>query len=255
MLLCSQIQVPTLPATASLPAVPSVAWIKSDVPLSGFDLKSWAAGQSHFTNPVSATVTAASLFLTAHHFLLEGNQSAAENCIQKALGLQSTQPAAATTSSSASWLVLAANSLLKRDPDSCELWLRQAERSLHQKSTVVDSPEFQHVAGDLFVLQACLMAQTNHRQKSASLLLEAFLCHMQAKSFGSAALDLLLRSRLLALECKWTDAAEVLELAENTLDGLPKLPTPESVRLRKAIANDREAILRRQNVECVAMSN
>jgi len=255
VLLCSQIQVPTLPATASLPAVPSVAWIKSDFPLSGLDLKSWAYAHSPSNNPVSAPVTAASLFLTAHHFLLVGNQSAAENCIQKALGLQSTQPAAATTSSSASWLVLAANSLLKRDLDSCELWLRQAERSLHQKSIVVDSPEFQHVAGDLFVLQACLMAQTNHRQKSASLLLEAFLCHVKAKSFGPAALDLLLRSRLMALECKWTDALAILELAENTLDGLPKPLNPETVRLRTAIASDRDAILRRQNVECIALSN
>jgi len=251
VLLCGQIHVPTLPRSFSPPAVHPIAWIKSDAPLAGSDLQAWAVGQSHSKIPVSAPVTAASLFLKAHHFLCDGNQSAAESCVQKALGLQASQPA----SSCDSWLILAANALFKRDLDSCELWLRHAERSLHHKSTVVDSPEFHRQAGDLFVLQACLFAQTNHRQKSANLLLEAFLCHMNAKAFGSAALDLVLRSRLMALEFKWTDAMEILDLAENTLDSLPKPPNAETVRLQKTIVNDRNALLRRQNVECVALSN
>jgi hypothetical protein len=147
----------------------------------------------------------------------------ADCCLQKAITLQSGAGAADDFPSPASsWLVLATSSLLGNDLDSCETWLHQAERSMHTMAIDVNSESFQIAAGDLFAIQACLLAQTRHWRKSEKLLLEAFRCHMQAGVYESAVRDLILKARVLVHRRKWQEADALLVEAATLANSLTK---------------------------------
>jgi hypothetical protein len=271
-LLCGLIPIPTLPEVASAAVSPAVVW------LGGSESLTDNSSQRHLNASEVATgsvlpaarilqdklklATIAWLFEQAHQLLLKDDPVAADRCLQKAIGLQSSveEPGSAVRPTRG-WLVLAANSLLKRDFDSCELWLRQTERSLGHQSPGVDSDEFQRAAGDLFAIQACLFAQTSHFQKSASQFMEAFLCHTKAHAWCSAATDLTLRSRLLILESQWTEAEEILQHAEQAALRAEEALSPEQARpddvdrVLRTIRLDRAFAAKRQRQAFISAFN
>ena len=275
VLLCGLIPVPTLPEVNTAAVSPAVIWLGSSESLATSLLPRNSKTQETTGEASNSTLvpgqafndqlkiaTVAWLFEQAHQLLLKDDPVGADRCVQKAVGLQSTADGAnAAAGRGSSWLILAANALVKRDYDSCELWLRQAERSFSHHSPGVDSTEFQRLAGDLFAVQACLFAQTSHFQKSACQLMEAFLCHTKAHAWCSAALDLILRSRLLMLECQWRDAEEVLQQAEQTALRAEEQLSPEQVRsedvdrLLRTIRMDRALVAKSQRQAFIAALN
>ena len=272
-LLCSLLPVPTLPQVAAASVPPAVVWLGSSesitASLMGRDSKTAEATASgsastaaQLLNVQMKRATVAWLFEQAHQLLLKDDPVAADGSIQKALGLQSAAGGTGSTFGQAgSWLILAANSLLKFDLDSCELWLRQAERTMGHQSPSVDSAEFQRLAGDLFAIRACLFAQASHYQKSACQFMEAFLCHSKAQNWCSAATDLVLRSRLLMLESKWSDAENILLQAEQTAlraeEHLsPEQPRPADVdRILRTIRLDRALAVQTERQAIIAALN
>lgn len=255
-LLCHEIRTPTIPQCRDSAMPNSVVWIQAEKPLSQhtpadvIELSERSAREAE-----QRSESAPSLFLSAHRLLAAGDPLLADRCIQKALiSLASHSERSPDVSPAASWLVLATSSLLKSNWDSCETWLRQAERSLHQTENI-DSALFRHAAGDLFAIQACLLSQTHHHEKAAKLLIEAFQCHLQAKSSASAAQDLILRSRLLIRERKWENAETILTQAERvTARGITN-QDPDAARLQKIINRDRASIRDCCRIVRIAESN
>ena len=204
----------------------------------------------------SATLTAEHLFLSAHKLMVAGKFAMADRCLQKALQLHSTSPSNSVQSRpTVAWLVLATNALLKQDLDSCETWLRQAERTMHGKDLNVESPEFQWAAGDLFAIKACLIAQTRNRIKAETFLTHALACHIKAGANFSTSLDLILQARLRLLDRNLKEAELLLAQAEMTLERCLDNSLSEVERLRQAIQSDRQIIRDRQRVLMVAESN
>ncbi len=234
ILLCDQIRTPTiLPRVEGTTALPLV-WIKGEQHLSSANSSKKIEGAlcDFQVQDEAADKSVAHLFRVAHQFLTVGDLAMADRCLQKALALQSRVHSQVESNSPAtSWLVLATCSLIKKDFDSCETWLRQAERSLHTLTTDVDSNSFQQSAGDLLAMQACLFAQTQHWQKAEKLLLEAFRCHMQAGNFEAAVRDLILKARVLMLSRKWQEADSLLQDAirlSGKLSAGPEIVDPSS---------------------------
>lgn len=253
-LLCDRIPCPILPGIGCSQVTEPVLWSESPSPLSKKSVEStWQSLASHL--PKADLESAAGLFLAAHVALLRSDLPSAERSIQKAIAIQGRQPDESPhRTPGASWFVLAAASLLKRDLDSCETWLKAAERTLHAKGSDVDSPEFRHAVGDLFVLQGCLYAQTSHHAKAGRLMIEAFRCHLESESYLSAATDLILRARLLMLDRDWTAAAEILTQAESTLQRASNA-TSQSRQLQATIDKDRLAIAKSMHAFLVAECN
>lgn len=210
----------------------------------------------HQGSDKSPGLTAEYLFLSAHQLLAAGKPGMADRCLQKALQLHSTMPHAPNQNKpTMAWIVLATSSLLKNDLDSCETWLKQAERSMHCKDLNIESPEFQRAAGDLFAIKACLIAQSRNRGKADTFLTHALACHIKAGANLSTAHDLILQARLRLQDRSLKEAELLLSQAEMTLERCLDDSLADVERLRQAIQNDRQAISKRQQVLIVAESN
>ncbi len=257
-LLCRLIATPAVPRVNANSGVPQILWVHGKQSLSGagdgfIPSHSLCDAQS---DSGKLEDSAELLFLAAHQLLANGDLPASDYCLQKALSLQAgrTLPTL-NLSPGSSWLILASNSLLKRDFDSCETWLRQAERSLHGKNLDVTSPEFLSSAGDLFAIQACLFAQTQHRIKAGKMFSQAMDCHFQAQLFAAAAQDLVLHARLLMLGKSWNEAAARLQKAKELLEGKLPASDPDRLRLQRVISDEISKMGRHQKAIAIAESN
>jgi hypothetical protein len=258
VLLCSRVRTPSLPLMVPIDGALPVLWLQSNTSLEHlpFDgAKTFELADQQVAED-SATLTAEHLFQSAHKLMVAGKFAMADRCLQKALQLHSTSPSNSVQSRpTVAWLVLATNALLKQDLDSCETWLKQAERTMHGKNLNVESPEFQRTAGDLFAIKACLIAQTRNRTKAETFLTHALACHIKAGANFSTALDLILQARLRLLDCHLKEAELLLAQAEMTLERCLDNSLSEVERLRQAIQSDRQIIRDRQRVLMVAESN
>lgn len=142
------------------------------------------------------------LLQAAQRLLAAGAIASADRCIQKSLNLLATDADRSKDGLDVTrWLVLATNSLLKHDFESCGLWLRQAKRSIQRMAGEIDSTELSHLKGDFLAIEACLKFQHRQLPAAETLLSEAFRYHSDSGSTCSVALDLILRSRCrLALQ-------------------------------------------------------
>ena len=258
VLLCSRVRTPSLPSTIPIDGALPVLWFQSNTSLEHLPFTDAhtieLADQQVAAN--SPRLTAEHLFLSAHRLMAAGKFAMADRCLQKALQLHSaTTSNSVQTRPSIAWLVLATNALLKQDLDSCETWLKQAERTLHGKDLNVESPEFQRSAGDLFAIKACLIAQTRNRTKAETFLTHALACHIKAGSDFSTAQDLILQARLRLLDRNLKEAELLLAQSEMTLERCLDSSLSDVERLRQAIQSDRQAISSRQRVLMVAESN
>ena len=257
VLLCSRVRTPSLPPMVPIDGALTVLWLQSNTSLEHlpFDGACTVLADQQVAED-SATLTAEHLFLSAHKLMVAGKFAMADRCLQKALQLHSTSPSNSVQSRpTVAWLVLATNALLKQDLDSCETWLRQAERTMHGKDLNVESPEFQWAAGDLFAIKACLIAQTRNRIKAETFLTHALACHIKAGANFSTSLDLILQARLRLLDRNLKEAELLLAQAEMTLERCLDNSLSEVERLRQAIQSDRQIIRNRQRVLMVAESN
>jgi tetratricopeptide (TPR) repeat protein len=257
-LLCSHVRTPSLPCTMPIDGALPVLWFQSNTSLEHLAFADAStlelADQQVAEN--SPSLTAEHLFLSAHRLMAAGKFALADRCLQKALQLHSATPSnSAQNRPSIAWLVLATSALLKQDLDSCETWLKQAERTMHGKDLNVESPEFQRAAGDLFAIKACLIAQTRNRTKAETFLTHALACHIKAGANFSTAQDLILQARLRLLDRNLREAELLLAQAEMTLERCLDTSLSDVERLRQAIQSDRQVISSRQRVLMVAESN
>lgn len=258
VLLCSRVRTPSLPSDIPVDGALPVLWFQGHASLEHLSTASTNELElaDHQVADKSPSVTAEYLFLSAHQLMAAGKSGIADRCLQKALQMQSMMPQNPNQNKSTmSWLVLATNSLLKHDLDSCETWLKQAERSMHGKDLNVESTEFQRAAGDLFAIKACLIAQTPDRAKTDTFLTHALACHIKAGANLSTAHDLILQARLRMLDRSLTEAELLLAQAEMTLERCLDDSLADVERLRQTIQNDRQAISNRRRVLMVAESN
>lgn len=258
VLLCSRVRTPSLPSAIPADGALPVVWFQSSASL---DQSSVADAHEpeltdHQGSDQSPGLTAEYLFLSAHQLLAAGKPGMADRCLQKALQLHSAMSHSPNQHKpTMAWLVLATSSLLKNDLDSCETWLKQAERALHGKDLNVESPEFQRAAGDLFAIKACLITQSRNRAKADTFLTHALACHIKAGANLSTAHDLILQARLRLLDRNLKEAELLLAQAEMTLERCLDDSMADVERLRQAIRSDRQAISRRRQVLMAAESN
>jgi hypothetical protein len=258
VLLCSRVRTPSLPSAILVGGALPVLWFQGNASLEHLSIADTNALElaDHQIGDTAPGVSAEYLFLSAHKLMVAGKFGMADRCLQKALQLQSTmQHAPDQNKPTMVWLVLATNSLLKNDLDSCETWLKQAERSMHGKDLNVESPEFQRTAGDLFAIKACLIAQTRNRTKAETFLTHALACHIKAGANLSTAHDLILQARLRLLDRNLKDAELLLAQAEMTLERCLDDSMADVERFRQAIQSDRQTITKRQRVLMMAESN
>lgn len=258
VLLCSRVRTPSLPSAIPIDGALPVVWFQSTASL---NLSSIADSHEmeladHQGGDKSPGLTAEYLFLSAHQLLAAGKPGMADRCLQKALQLHSSMPHAPNQNKpTMAWIVLATSALLKNDLDSCETWLMQAERSMHGKDLNVESQEFQRVAGDLFAIKACLIAQSRNRGKADTFLTHALACHIKAGANLSTAHDLILQARLRIQDRCLKEAELLLSQAEMTLERCLDNSMTDVERHRQAIQSDRQTLSCRRRVLMVAASN
>jgi hypothetical protein len=235
-----------------------VVWFQSNASLDHLSMADTTALElaDHQVGDKSPELSAEYLFLSAHKLMAAGKFGMADRCLQKAVQLHSTVPHSSPQKRpTMAWLVLATSSLLKNDLDSCETWLKQAERSMHGKDLNVESPAFQRAAGDLFAIKACLIAQSPNRAKADTFLTHALACHIKAGANLSIAHDLILQARLKLLHRNLKAAELLLAQSEMTLERCLDHSLSDVEQLRQAIQSDRQTISQRQRVLMVAESN
>lgn len=258
VLLCSRVRTPSLPSAMPIDGALPVLWFQSNASLEHLpfaDSNSFKLADQQIAENLPH-LTAEYLFLSAHKLMAAGKSGMADRCIQKALHLHSTMPSnSAQSRPTLAWLVLATNALLKQDLDSCETWLKQAERAMHGKDLNVESPEFQQAAGDLFVTKACLIAQSPNRAKAETFLTHALACHIKAGANFSTAQDLIIQARLRRLDRNLKMAELLLTQAEMALERCLDNSLSDVERLREAIQSDRKMIRNRQRALMTAESN
>ena len=258
VLLCSRVRTPSSPSAIPVDGTLPVVWFQSNASLDQSSISEaheleLADQQGSDKSP---GLTAEYLFLSAHQLMAAGKFGMADRCLQKALQLHSSMSRAPDQNKpTMAWLVLATSSLLRNDLDSCETWLKQAERSMHGKDLNVESPEFQRAAGDLFAIKACLIAQSPNRAKADTFLTHALACHIKAGANLSMAHDLILQARLRVQDRSLKEAELLLSQAEMTLERCLDDRLADVERLRQAIQSDRQAINSRRRVLMAAASN
>ncbi|MFO0999078.1 MAG: hypothetical protein U0936_01970 [Planctomycetaceae bacterium] len=258
VLLCSRVRTPSLPSVIPVDGALPLLWFQGNASLDHLSIADTNKLElaDHQVGDKSPELTAEYLFLSAHKLMAAGKFGMADRCLQKALQLHSTMSHAPNQHKpTMAWLVLATSSLLKNDLDSCETWLKQAERALHGKDLNVESPEFQRAAGDLFAIKACLIAQSRNRAKADTFLTHALACHIKVGANLSTAHDLILQARLRLQDRSLNEAELLLSQAEITLERCLDDSLSDVERLRQAIQSDRQTISNRQRILMAAESN
>ena len=181
------------------------------------------------------------LFASAHALLNQANRVAAERTIQTALRILAEGSPLQRGLQLPEWLVLSTTALLRRDWQSCGLWLRQVERSLQKIHEVASSCSFRHAAGDLLAIRGCVFAEQGVKGEAELMLTQATECHDSADSRLSAVRDRILLSRVHMATEQYQAAELRLIEAESQLRACKDLDA-QSQRLRRAIENDRRVM-------------
>lgn len=218
-LLCDRVTIPTVPFFWGTNEFLRLKWLEAGQV--GLSQGGAQACQICFSaldqTPVSESAICNFLFDAAHQLLAGNYQTAADHCIQKGLCLLTgDSQKSCRIFSGRLWLVMATSALIARNPESCDVWLRQARRSvlLPGANERTLSQELLHWNGDWLATKACLQAGAGDLRSAESLLSSAHQFHLRAQAFTSAAKDLLLRSRGRLLEEQWDAAESDLEKAQ-----------------------------------------
>ena len=210
----------------------------------------------------NASVSIPTFFLLAHLRMEDRDTVGADRCLQaavKQLGQQSGMPAKTPFQRrfrvfaggrtqpyglcGREWLILAIQALLKRDLESCLLWIHQADRRVFDSVAASESPNRLRLIGDLHAVLACVAAQNDETDEAEKLLATAYQRHMQAEAFQSACRDLILTSRLAMRQGQadrtqsLLDAAEcqlVISLTPTETDRSPLMDIIHSDRMQEA---------------------
>ncbi len=217
-LLCELITIPTVPFCQANVGALATIWRRAEKAID--EGCSWEACQIFLVALTNQDLPPRRilqfLFEAAFRLLAAGDQTAADRCTQKALGFLGSQSDRAVRDSLTNqWLVLATSGLLKDDFDSCELWLRQAQRSLAQMERNSPSETTRRYAGDCHAIQAQLAVQTGNLEQAIDLFTRAYDCHTDTNATCSAAQDLVLRARCYMREQNWDFAETDLAQAES----------------------------------------
>ncbi len=182
---------------------------------------------------ISANVRIPTLFLLAQMHTENGDSIRAEQCIQRGLRSLNQQTVSSggwcdsarigrsTTTIQhltppyslgvRDWLTLSIQSLITGDLESSLRWIHQADRTL---SCRVTSSARAREIGDRHAILACTMAQNRCFEEAESSLLAAYQQHIGAESYESASRDLILTSRLAAMQGQTKRAHDLLDAAE-----------------------------------------
>jgi len=211
---------------------------------------------------LSANVRIPTLFLLAQMHIENDDSICAEQCIQRglrSLGQQThshrdwSNSVGTGTSAQGKiqpyslgvrdWLTLAIQSLTIGDVESSLSWIWQADRALSCGVTSSASSAQARQIGDLQAVLACAMAQNKCFEEADRCLLAAYQQHLEAESYESACRDLILTSRLAAIQGQADRAYSLLDAAECQL--ILALPShaAENSPLADTIRSDRYAEL------------
>lgn len=209
---------------------------------------------------LSANARIPTLFLLAQMHIENGDSICAEQCIQRglrSLGQQTHRPRdwsnSVRTGTSVQakiqtyslgvcdWLTLAIQSLSNGDVESSLRWIDQADRTLSCDVLSSASSTQARKIGDLHAVLACAMAQNKCFEEAERCLLAAYQQHIDAESYESASRDLILTSRLAAIQGQTERAYTLLDAAECQL--ILALPSgaAENGPLANTIRSDRYA--------------
>lgn len=186
---------------------------------------------------VSPKWTAGQVANTLHHaasILLSLNAVPdANRCMQESLAsLATAREAIAPEFDVQRWITLSNISLARQDRETCELWSRQASRTLTGHSGDLHHQALNHYLGDLLAIQACLRFDQESTETAMTILVEAQRAHVTAGSHLSVALDLLLQSRCHGLHSR-PSAIRLLNLAEDAIAA--EDPTKHNAATRNAL--------------------
>lgn len=208
--------------------------------------------QSEF--PVTARIP--TLFLLAQMHMENSDSISAEQCIQRglqSLGRQIHTPRDWSDSvhdgnsaqskirpyslGGREWLTLAIQSLTSGDVESSLRWIYQADRALSCSATKSEAQQI----GDLHAVLACAMAQNDYFDEAERCMVAAYRVHLDAESYESVCRDLILTSRLAAVQGQTERAYSLLDAAECQL--ILALPQDSADRspLTDIIRSDRYA--------------
>ena len=173
------------------------------------------------------------MFLMAHMQMDDGDTVVARRCLQSAvkeLGHQAGVPVkpsvearsgmsgCETTSPYAlrdrEWLILAIQTLLNNDLESCLLWVHQADRRVFDSVVASECPRRLRLTGDLHAVLACAAVQAGEMKEAEKFLATAYERHAHAEAFPSVCRDLILTSRLAILQGQSDRAQSLLDAAE-----------------------------------------
>ena len=207
-----------------------------------------------------ANVRIPTLFLLAQMHIENGDPIDAERCIQRglrSLGQQTHLPRDGSNSvrigtsvqaksqtyslSFRDWLTLAIQSLSNGDVESSLRWIYQADRTLSCGVLSSAAATQAQKIGDLHAVLACAMAQNQCFEEAERCLLAAYQQHIDAESFESASRDLILTSRLAAIQGQAERAYALLDAAECQVILATTQDSAASIRLNKIICSDRYA--------------
>jgi hypothetical protein len=186
------------------------------------------------------------LFGAAHSLMEHGNFHTGERCLQAALGVLAEGGPAGPRLEFSEWLVLATRDLVKKEWQSCGLWLRQAGRCLYRHSDMERITDWAKAAGDVFAVQGCVKAEQGDSEGGCTLLLRAIDSHDTAAAHCAAARDLILLSRILAATESFSSAEQRLLEAEARLEQSREMAHTNVERLRNAIEHDYRVIAGRR---------
>lgn len=112
------------------------------------------------------------------------------------------------------WLILAIQALTHGDAESALRWIDQADRALSRSTASHESPEQVRQMGDLHAVLACAMAHNQCYEDAEKCLVTAYRQHIEGDFYESACRDLILTSRLAAIQGQAERSLELLDAAE-----------------------------------------
>lgn len=199
-------------------------------------------------------------FLLAQMHMENGDSISAEQCIQRglqSLGQQTDAPRDWSDSvrignsvqskirpyspGVREWLTLAIQSLTNGDVESSLRWIYQADRALSCSAAKSESRAEVRQIGDLHAVLACAMAQNNCFDEAEKYMVAAYREHLNAESYESACRDLILTSRLAAIQGQAERAYSLLDAAECQLILALPQDSADSSPLTDIIRSDRHA--------------
>lgn len=139
------------------------------------------------------------------------------------------------------WLTLAIQALTHGDVESALRWIDQADRTLSRSAANHESRELVRQMGDWHAVLACAMAHNQCYEEAEKCLVTAYRQHIDGDFYESACRDLILASRLAAIQGQAERSHELLDAAECQLIMALPSDAADNSPLADAIYADRYA--------------